>query len=286
MHVPVRPLRHKRPRVIESHASRFFWENPKTILNPHVSAEEFRQAMSAIHVGGTIKITGANRHPEPDSLLVDNVDLTDAIILDIGASDGSTSVDLAGRIGRFRAFIISDLYLSITAVECSGHTLFFDNDGQCILIIGNRLLAWPSQSKPIRYLYHFLVKRAARTPTNKEVLLLNPAARALLADDNRVTYQAHDIFKEWKGEKPSVIKVANLLRRLYFSDEAINHALESVFRSLQDDGYLLVVDNPRIPGMPPRGGLYRREKTHFAPIAHTTNLPEIDDLITGMRVSE
>lgn len=283
MHAPIRPLHNKWPRLLETHASRFFWEDPRRILDPSVSPEEFRKAMSAIHVGGTIKITGADRHPEPDSLLLNNVDLTDAVIVDIGASDGSTSVDLVRRLDHFKSFTISDLYLSITAVDSSRHTFFFDNDGRCILVIGNRLMGWPAQSKPIRLLYQFMINRAARTPIKTEVLLLNPTARALLSDDARVTYKAHDIFTEWNGERPTVIKVANLLRRLYFSDTDINRALESVFRSLQEGGYLLIVDNPRIPDMPPRGGLYQKAVTHFQPIAHTTNLPEIDDLIQATK---
>ena len=63
-----------------------------------------------MHVGGTIKITGGNRHPVADQMLIDNVDLSDATIVDIGASDGSTSVDLIGKLPALKRYVIADLH--------------------------------------------------------------------------------------------------------------------------------------------------------------------------------
>ena len=42
--------------------------------------------MSAFAVGDTIKITGVRRHPDADRLLLDNIDVSNASILDVGAS--------------------------------------------------------------------------------------------------------------------------------------------------------------------------------------------------------
>jgi chemotaxis methyl-accepting protein methylase len=100
-----------------------------------------------------------------------------------------------------------------------------------------------------------------------------------MATDARVSYRVHDIFQPWSGPAPNIIKVANLLRRLYFDDARIVSALRSLLASLQDGGHLLIVDNPRMKNTPPRGGLYRRDGDRFVPVAQTVGTPEIDDLI-------
>lgn len=278
MLAPIRPLRGRWPGFFERHADRFFWSDPRVILADEVSPSDFCLAMSAIHVGDTIKITGASRHPNADALLIEHVLLDEADIVDIGASDGSTSVDLINTLPNFKSFVIADLFFYISASVTAKNAVFFDNDGLCILVVGKRYLAWPSQSKAIQFLFRSLIRRC-RSKSRQDVLLLNPAARQLLANDPRLTFKVHDIFDPWPGSPPTVIKVANLLRRLYFSDEAILRALTALINSLADGGYLLMVDNPRIAGMPPRGGLYQKKSGKFDLIADTGNIPEIDDLI-------
>lgn len=58
--------------------------------------------MNAFQVGGTVKITAENRHPGADALLIQNVDLAHAVIVDIGASDGSRRSTLFVRCRRSR----------------------------------------------------------------------------------------------------------------------------------------------------------------------------------------
>lgn len=287
MLAPIRFLRGQWPAAFESAAGRFFWRDPRIVIDEDVSAEDFRVAMSAILVGGTYKITRANRHPLCDDLLIDHVDLTDADIVDIGASDGSTSVDLIAKLPTFRSYTMADLYFHMTVRKTPRHTLFYDPDGTCILVVGRRTLAWPSQSKRVEFLLRPIIHgRAAKKAAVSEVLLLNPDTRALMQSDERVSFRVHDVFKRWEGPAPSVIKIANLLRRLYFSDDDITRALVAVGDSLDDGGYLLMADNSRIKDMPARGGLYRKRGDSFIPVARTENIPEIDDLITQVRLSE
>jgi hypothetical protein len=118
-----------------------------------------------------------------------------------------------------------------------------------------------------------------RARPRQEVLLLNPSMRALMASDKRVSYREHNVFEKWTGEPPDVIKVANLLRRLYFPDDTIRAALRTVLESLPQGGHLLIVDNPRLNGVGPRAGLYRRHGDHFEVVDRTPNTPEIDDLV-------
>jgi hypothetical protein len=285
MRVPIRPLTDRWPGWLEVRALRFFWADPRVLIERMPTAEQFRTAVSAMNFGGTIKITGSNRHPGADALLVDNVDVSGKIVIDIGASDGSTSLDLIRRLPDFKAYIIADLFLHMKARKSGSRVLFYDNDDACVLVSGSRFVAWPSLSKLVRTIYWPVITHAAQqAEAPLEVLLLNPDVRELMASDDRVTYRVHDVFAPWQGEQPDAIKVANLLRRLYFSDEQIANALEALLASLKDGGHLLIVDNSRIPNMVSRGGLYQRVRDHFELVAGTPDVHEIADLVIATRL--
>jgi hypothetical protein len=285
MRLPIRPLTGRWPSGLERRFGRFFWPDPRVILQTDISRDQFSRAMSAVCVGGTIKITSGNRHPIADQMLIDNVDLSNATIVDIGASDGSTSVDLIGRLPAFKKYIIADLHFYIRARQVGRRTVFYDNDGTTILVVGPRALGWPSTSRLVRLLYSGVDARARRSHSPvSPVLLLNPAARTLIDTDPRVSYQVHDVFTPWMGPRPTVVKVANLLRRLYFTDDVISSGLHAIAASLDEGGYLLIVDNVRMKGVPPRAGLYRRVEGRFRMVAETPDRPEIADLIDQVRV--
>jgi hypothetical protein len=239
--------------------------------------------MAAFHVGKTIKITGSARHTAVDALLTDNVDLTSAFIVDIGASDGSTSVDLIQKLPAFRRYVIADLYLHISADRHRGRVYFYGPDDRLILVVGKRWLAWPTLSRPIAALLRHGAARARTSGTHRDVLLLNPEAQEIISRDPRVSYRVHDVFTPWPDPKPDVIKVANLLRRLYFTDVEIAAALRALLASLPEHGHLLVADNPRIAGIDERAGLYQRQDARFVAIAHTAQVPEIDSLVIATR---
>jgi hypothetical protein len=278
MRAPVRAIRGRWPVWFEQRVPRLFRIDPRVLLEDEPPADAFRSAMSIIHVGDTIKITGTNRHAAADALILDHVPLTGAAIVDIGASDGSTSVDLIAKLPEFSSYVIADLYLQLQAVETGRHVLFFDADGTCVLVAGRRLLGWPTLSRTVRLLYRPLLARARSLPA-RPVLLLGPDARRLLRTDPRVSTRVHDVFQPWPAPAPDVIKVANLLRRLYFSDEDILRALRALLASLEDGGHLLILDNPRLAGIELRAGLYRREGGRFVLVAETPEAPEIADLV-------
>lgn len=278
MRAPVRGIRGRWPSVLERLAPRLFRGDPRVLLDDEPTAADFRAAMSILHVGDTIKITGVDRHAAADALLLEHVALENASLVDIGASDGSTSVELVEKLPGFRSFTMADLYLHLEAVETRRHVLFYDHEGTCVLIAGRRLLAWPSLARWVRVLWAPVLV-AARERPRREAFLLGPDARRLLRDDARVTTRVHDVFRPWDGPAPDVIKVANVLRRLYFSDDDIRRALAALLASLDEGGHLLLLDNPRIAGIDLRAGLYRREQGRFVLVAETEDAPEIADLV-------
>src|ERR1700710_3121257 len=149
MRAPIRPLSGRWPGPIEERAARFFWIDPRVILDEDVSAEDFRRAMAAIDAGQTMKITGTKRHGGGDAMLIEYVDVKAAHVVDIGASDGSTSLELIEQLPGFASYVIADLFLSISARRVGKRTLFFDANGRCILIVGSRTVAWPARSKAV-----------------------------------------------------------------------------------------------------------------------------------------
>ncbi len=283
MRFPVRPILGRLPGWIEARLQRFFRVDPSVLMDPSVTPAQFRAAVSLLHVGETIKITGLNRHPQADALLIDHVDLSTSVILDIGASDGSTSLELINKLPAFDQYIVADLFIKIHAVQGSRQTLFFDGTGSCILVVGRRLIAWPAQSRIVRALYAARIRwTSAHVHTDHEILLLNPAIQAEMKRNTRISFQEHDIFQPWAGDQPDVIKVANVLRRLYFEDDQIRAALRRLLTTLPEGGHLLIVDNPRIAGIGCRGGLYQRREGRFALVAATDEEAEVADLVASV----
>jgi hypothetical protein len=273
---PIRLVEGAWPALVERLLGRFVWADPR-VVTADTTPEQFREAMKAFHLGGTYKITGTNRHPQADGLLTSGVDTTGADIVDIGASDGSTSADLAAQLGDFATYTIADLYLEVSHVDVGQRTVFFDPNGHPVLVVGPRLLAWPEMSPLVARIYGRTLRRAARG-TRTTIPLLNPTVRRVMRDDPRMRARTHDVFMAWP-EPVDVIKVANLLRRLYFTDDRLLDGLHSIHASLVEGGHFLLVDNPRITGIDERGGLYRKEGAGFVTVAETRHQPEIADLV-------
>ncbi len=276
MLAPIRLVEGGWPALVERTLRRFLWADPRVVAS-ETTPERFRLAMKAFHLGGTYKITGTRRHQAADDLLINEVNTAGADIVDIGASDGSTSADLAGQLGAFASYTIADLYLEVSHVPVGRRTVFFGPGGQPILIVGNRLLAWPEMSPLVARLYSRTIRRAA-TGNRTTIPLLNPTVRQLMLTDPRIRARTHDVFTRWPAPV-DVIKVANLLRRLYFGDDRLLAGLRSIHASLVDGGHLLLVDNPRIAGINERGGLYRKDGAGFVMVAETPDVPEIADLV-------
>lgn len=261
-------------------ANRLFWPDPAALLKDDLDPELFRTIMSQVYIGGTIKITGTNRHPEADDLLVRNVDVTGMAIADIGASDGSTSLDLMEKLPDFGSYTIADLHLTISAVRVGRRWAFFDVDGACVMISGRRAVAWPGQSSWVRAAYLPTIRTAVKlSPNARDIQLINPAVRRRMAEDSRISTKIHDVFTVWPNPKPDVIKVANLLRRLYFPDHQLLEGLNALTTSLPEGGHLLIAENPRGGDLTHRGGLYRRSGGKLIVVAQTDPQPELAPMI-------
>ena len=131
----------------------------------------------------------------------------------------------------FASYVIADLHLYASLITDGRRRFFYAQQDECFLVAGPRMIAWPSQSAWIRLCYSPLLRRAARYPP-EQVLLVNPRARARAAVDARVSFVVQDVFSPWPGDRPDVIKVANLLRRDYFSDDRLRQGMAALLTSL------------------------------------------------------
>src|SRR4051794_17863771 len=237
MSAAIRLVRGGWPAAVERPFARFVRDDARVLPSSDVSPDVFRRVMSSVHVGQTIKITGSDRHRKGDQLLLQHVDCAGQTIVDLGASDGSTSLDLIAKLPDFGAYVIADLYLYAEVLERGRRLYLYDQAGECVLVAGPRLVAWPGLSKPVRLLYGRLLRSAdERRQERRRLLLLNPEVQRLMRQDSRISYRVHDVFEPWDGTPPGVIKVANLLRRLYFDDASIVRALRALHASLPEGG--------------------------------------------------
>lgn len=221
-----------------------------------------------------------DRHPEADALLLDHLDLTGSTIVDLGASDGSTSLDLIRRLPAFQAYVIADLHMNVAAIPVRRHTLLYDGNGECILIFSRRWVVWPQLSRIVRLLYRPLLAAATyRAERRRTIPLVNPEVRSLMATDGRITCRVHDLFQPWVDQQPDVIKIANLLRFVYFDADAISCGLSALLAGLPEGGHLFMVENPFPNERGTRAGLYRRHGDRFVIHATTEEPPEIHSLV-------
>ena len=227
----------------------FAFDDPRPLANAEfseLSPQNFSRAISTLQFGVTFKTTRPGRHQHSNRFILDRYSGLQPLILDVGASDGSTSLDLIHTLGNnFDRFFVTDLNLSTRCgYDRAGVLYFLDHDGKCVLRASKRFLAY-SETRgarfPLPWIAKMLVAGSRRVTGWREVLLVQPELVKLAADDPRITIKRYDLFTPWTGPAPNVIKVANLLNGKYFTDEQMAQAVRIQCANLAPDGRLLLV---------------------------------------------
>jgi hypothetical protein len=219
-------------------------EDPRPLTACHVDEDSFSQAICALKFGTTFKETQKARFPLTLVELRSLPYRCRPVILDVGASDGITSLDVIRSL-PFQKYYVTDLNLHVLYNTCGKRTYFYQEDGKCILIVTDRWVIYPDASWPIAPLVRLLFEGAPGARSDlPRITLINPALRELAHQD--VLFEKYNIFEPWERESVDLLLAANLLNRIYFSDAAIGKALENMFRTLNDEGRLVIIDNRRI----------------------------------------
>jgi hypothetical protein len=211
-----------------------------------ISAAQFSASVSSLQFGVTFKTTHPGRHAQSNQFLRETCRGSRPVILDVGASDGSTSLDLIRELGSdFAYYYVTDLNLSVRCgYDSKGVVYFVDQNGSCILRASERLLVYSNTSRakfPLRLIAKALLAKCGNAGGWRNLVLIQPALRRRAKCDPRIIIQRYDIFAPWTGPPPDLIKVANLLNNEYFSDAQIEEALQAQCSNLAPNGRLLLI---------------------------------------------
>ena len=259
--------------------------DPRQVLAPEVleGPEAFSRLLSSFRVGGANKTTRPGRHGDSDQVLVRALAGRRPRVLDVGVSDGTTSLDLMTALGdHFDAYFVTDRYLSLRAQrDQRGRCWFYDDRGRCVLLATPRWVVNPLEPpaevwlRPIWWLMRRC--RPSSATETLEASLVQPALGRRAANDPRITIRSWNVFEPWSLSSVDVVKVANLLNRGYFPDDAIRRALGNLWRALDLHGLLLVVDNREVE----KSTLFRKTKAGFIEVDRLAAGTEIADLVLG-----
>ncbi|MGH8013272.1 MAG: hypothetical protein ACREQ4_12305 [Candidatus Binataceae bacterium] len=226
----------------------FAFDDPRPLAYEasELSPEQFSSAVSTLQFGVTFKTTFPGRHEHSNKLLLKLYRGAKPVILDVGASDGSTSGDLIQLLeGNFAQYFVADLNI---AARCGrdhrGAVYFQDVNGVCVLRASRRFLTYSNVSGaplPLPFIARRMIAGSRRVTEWRDVLLIQPELLKLAERDPRITITRYDMFTPWTGPCPEIIKVANLLNSKYFSDDQMRAALRVQCAQLAFNGRLLLV---------------------------------------------
>lgn len=249
------------------------------ISNP----EEFSKKVSVFKLDSTFKTTNPNRHPLSNNLIYRTFLKSIPVMLDIGASDGSTSIDLIRTLGTgFKKYFVTDLNLTVYFIQTAyGNVYFYNLYKKCFLYVTKYFLIYADTKNAIpifNYIAESVVKKAPFCNIFQDISLIQPELRNLAKTDPRIEIKRFNMFEVWDGPKPDLIKVANVLNRSYFSDEEIIKALTNFYLTLRPGGRLLIIDNRNTEN----ASLFVRSEYKFVLESSINNGVEISSLVLSL----
>jgi len=222
-------------------------EDPRILIAEPVDEISFSRAISTFKFGTTFKTTQRARFPLTISELATLQYAFRPVVLDVGASDGITSLDVIEAL-PFQKYYITDRNMEIHFDTSGKYTFFYDDNGNCILIVTDGWVVYSDVQGaifPLGSLVGSLFRRAPRTQNDsRRIVMINPAVRKFKRQN--IIVEKYDVFDNWEGEKVDLIIAANLLNRSYFSDARIGAALRNMLNALREGGRLAVIDNRRL----------------------------------------
>jgi hypothetical protein len=166
------------------------------------------------------------------------------VILEVGASDGSTSLDII-QVIPFEKYFVTDLNIEIYYIVSGATTWFYDENGICVLRVSNRWVVYPEDGTgifPFNKIAQAFFKRAPKcTDVASKITLINPLLQAI--KNNKITIQKYNIFEPWFCKKVDLIIAANILNLSYFTASEIIQALKELTSNLNDKGRIAIIEN-------------------------------------------
>lgn len=192
-------------------------------------AELFTLAISRINARETYKTTGRGRTRLVDAAVLRRADdFRELRVLEVGVSDGVSSLDLVAALPAGTEVVLSDRHPNFTARGVWPVRVILDGSGR---ILGLKLFC----------LYLNLPLALSMDPgKGRRIDTANP----LLSEANPPRPIARfDVLSDAFPRPFRIIKCANVFNRKYFADGTIRAAVANLSRSLDEDGYLFVSQN-------------------------------------------
>ena len=207
--------------------------------------EKFSRAMKAFKINGVNKNTRSNRHKETQSFLskwITNINQP-LIILDIGASDGTTSLDFMQSIdSSYKKYYVTDYNIQCSYAFYKKETFFFNKQDNCFLVASKRFVFYPEH----KWLFNLFFKskiNKIKNESKKDLLLINKDLQNKKEIDTRIKVMQYNIFEQWPYEKADLIIVGNLLHEVYFTKSEIKSALINCYNAMSENARLVVIRN-------------------------------------------
>lgn len=209
--------------------------SPISIHENEFESKEFSEIISGISIGPAFKTTGVERHNGCDDLIYDyaeKMNREEILVGDIGVSDGSASLYLLEKFkgiknAKLRLF---DKYNFLQWQNSWFGDVFSNCDGKMVYVKILFLL-----------IYVYPLNLPAGKKDGKKICFDNPHLKRV-----RLNIDYFDILTSHFSEKFDIIKCANVLNMVYFSQEDTLKALGNLFDGLRLNGFLFLIHN-KIP---------------------------------------
>lgn len=254
--------------------------DPRLLLDPDISNDDFTRIVSRLRIGGTYKTTTFGRYPKALEYLKGLRFKTAPIVLDVGASDGSASL-LAIKELSYSRYYLTDRYIDLRFIQHGGG-LYFLADTQKPFLYANRFLVAFNETDDAVWPFSFIVKalfakfREDAGASTRSVRLVNPSLVPFMRGGVRI--ETYDIFEKWRNERVDIVIAANLLNRGYFPDCEIVKGVRNLMDAMNDDGLLVVVKNNGTEN----ASVFRRKGDQFVTEWETERGCPIKDLILDL----
>lgn len=259
-------------------------------------AEEFSRILQCVRVEGVWKWTAPGRLKAMDDLLSECIsasELKSIRMLDVGASDGITSLDtyeLLTSSGHADVSIsVLDRTTKLYACPVALGTVYCTSRKKPVLFRCGRLglclepmeglegIAW-------NWLAHCLTNHYERQLAERQlsedsiISLVHPN----VSSNESLEVVEGDLFDSnpaWTG-KFNAVRASNVLNRSYFSDDQITEALAVLHGYLKSDGLLIVSRNDIGPDSEVElGAIWARTDTGFSHIRSLETPPEVFSIV-------
>jgi len=258
----------------------------------------FSAALHEMRIGGTWKRTRRGRLQQTERVLgklLAGADRRPVELLDLGASDGITTLDLLNalkdRLGGAVRVVLADKSLWLVRFRRGCLVEYRASNGEPVLLklgpFGLRLArqrqALAQGGDPLATLYLRATTFRSRFRESGRISLLNPA---LQAEPTIVPIEMDLLIErpELTG-KFDAVRASNVLNLSYFTREELRVAVGNIFGLLRAGGCLVVSRNDDDPagGESERGTAWQKEENRFVPRDSFGGGSEIADIVGAWR---